>query len=171
MVGVEYRRIIWSFKNRPHIYIFWRKIFMDSRQFLTLWFCDFLHVLYAYYAERKFCRKYTHALSPVWNRPLYTRIIREENFAPDIYENCGAFEISGRLIERGILAFVCITFCICGHRLDKVIFVDWAMSKFDCKSVMGLHKFIVKMWLCICNCMCICVCMWYWLWLVVVLIR
>ena len=96
---VEYRCITWSIKNRPHIYIFWRKIFMDSRQFFALWFWDFLHVLYAYYAERKFCHKYTHALSPVWNRPPYTRIICEKNFAPDIYENCGAFEICVWLIE------------------------------------------------------------------------
>ena len=72
-------------KSPTHIH-FWWKIFMDSRQFFALWFCDFPRILYAYYAERKFCRKYTHALSPVWNRPLYTRIIREENFAPDIYE-------------------------------------------------------------------------------------
>lgn len=76
--------------------------------------------------------------------PIYTRIICEKNFAPDIYENCGAFEICGRLIDVGIFAFVCIMFCVCGHRLDKVVFVDWLMSKFDCKSVMGLYKFIVK---------------------------
>ena len=74
-------------------------------------------------------------------------------------------------LSVGILAFVCITFCICGHRLDKVVFVDWLMSKFCCKSVMKSYKFIVKMWLCRCNCMCICVCIWYWLWFVVVLIR
>ena len=35
--------------------------------------------------------------------PIYTRIIREENFAPDIYKNCGAFEIGWRLIERWYL--------------------------------------------------------------------
>ena len=72
-------------KSPTHIH-FWWKIFMDSRQFFALWFCDFLHVLYAYYVERKFRHKYTRALSPVWNRPLYTRIICEKNFAPDIYE-------------------------------------------------------------------------------------
>ena len=33
----------------------------------------------------------------------YTRIIREKNFAPNIYENCGAFGIGGRLIERWCL--------------------------------------------------------------------
>ena len=68
-------------KSPTHIH-FWWKIFMDSRQFFALWLWDFLRILYAYYAERKFCHKYTHALSPVWNRPLYTRIICEENFAP-----------------------------------------------------------------------------------------
>lgn len=104
--------------------------------------------------------------------PPYTRIICEKNFAPDIYENCGAFGICARDWFRvGILAFVCVTFYICGYRLKKIVFVDWSMSKFDCKSVMKIHKFIVKRWLCICNCMCICVCMWRWLWLVVVLIR
>ena len=77
--------------------------------------------------------------------PIYTRIICEKNFAPDIYKNCGAFEICGRLIERWYLGVRLYHVCICGHRLDKVVFVDWLMSKFDCKSVMGLHKFIVKM--------------------------
>ena len=92
--------------------------------------------------------------------PIYAHYTREK-FRPDIYENCGAFRICvSDWLSVGILAFVCITFCICGHRLDKVVFVDWLMSKFGCKSVMGLHKFIVKMWLCICNCMCICVCIW-----------
>ena len=93
---------------------------------------------------------------------IYAYYMREK-FCPDIYENCGAFGICGRLIGVGIFAFVCITFCICGHRLDKVVFVDWSMSNFGCKSVIELYKFIVKMWLCICNCMCICVCIWYWL--------
>ena len=121
--------------------------------------------LYVYYVEWKFCHRYTRALSPVWNRPPYTRIIRERNFAPDIYENRGAFEIcASDWLGVDILAFVCIMFCICGHRLDEVVFVDWLMSNFGYKSVMWFHKFIVKMWLCICNCMCICVCIWYWLW-------
>ena len=137
---------------------------MDSRQFFALWFWGFLHVLYAYYAERKFCHKYTHALSPVWNRPPYTRIICEKNFAPDIYEDCGAFRICVcDWLSVGILAFICIMFCICGHRLKKVGFIDWLMSNFGYKSVIKLHRFIVKMWLCICNCMCICVCIWHWL--------
>ena len=65
-------------KSPTHIH-FWRKIFMDSRQFFALWFLGFSPCFYAYYAERKFCHKYTHALSPVWNRPhiraLYARKI------------------------------------------------------------------------------------------------
>ena len=63
-------------KSPTHIH-FWWKIFMDSRQFFALWFCDFPRILYAYYAERKFCHKYTHALSPVWNRPpIYAHYTR-----------------------------------------------------------------------------------------------
>ena len=137
---------------------------MDSRQFFALWFCDFPRILYAYYAERKFCHKYTHALSPVWNRPLYTRIICEKNFAQIYIRIAVRLKSVGDWLSVGIFAFVCVTSCICGHRLKKVVFfVDWLMSKLDCKSVIGLHKLIVKMWLCICNCMCICVCIWYWL--------
>lgn len=74
-------------------------------------------------------------------RALYARKISP----PDIYENCGAFRICERLIERWHL---CVRFVSCfvyGHRLKKVVFVDWLMSKFDCKSVIKLHKFIVKM--------------------------
>lgn len=157
-----------------HTYTFLTKNFYGFEiVFFALWFWDFLHVLYAYYAERKFCHKYTYALSPVWNRPPYTRIICEKNFAQIYMKNRGAAGMMcARLIGVDISAFVCITFCICGHRLKKVVFVvDWLMSKFDYKSVIKLYKFIVKMWLCICNCMCICVCIWRWLWLVIVLIR
>ena len=156
-------------KSPTHIH-FWWKIFMDSRQFFALWFWDFLHVLYAYYAERKFCHKYTHALSPVWNRP-HIRALYARKISPQIYMRIAVrLESVGDWLSVDIFTFVCIMFYICGHRLDKVIFVDWLMSNFGCKSVIGLHKFIVKMWLCICNCMCICVCIWRWLWFVVVLI-
>ena len=152
-----------ALKNRPHIYIFWRKIFMDLRQSFALWFCDFPRILYAYYAERKFCHKYTHALSPVWNRPLYAHYMRKKFRPRYIWKIVERLESVGDWLGVDIFAFVCITFCICGHRLDKVVFVDWSMPKLDCKSVIGLHKLIVKMWLCICNCMCICVCIWRWL--------
>ena len=104
--------------------------------------------------------------------PPYIRALYARKISPQIYIRIAVrLKSVGDWLSVGIFAFVCITFCICGHRLDKVFFVDWLMSKLDCKSVIKLHKFIVKMWLCICNCMCICVCMWYWLWLVVVLIR
>ena len=72
-------------------------------------------------------------------------------------------ESVGDRVGIAILVFVCIMFCVCGHRLDKDVFVDWLISKLDCKSVIKSHKLIVKMRLCICNCMCICVCIWYWL--------
>ena len=93
---------------------FWRKFLWIRDGFLHYGFWDFLHILCAYYAERKFCHKYTHALSPVWNRPpIYTRIICEKNFAPDIYENCGAFRICGAIdwalvsLRLFISCFVC----------------------------------------------------------------
>ena len=70
-----------------HTYTFLTKNFYGFEiVFFALWFWDFLHVLYAYYAERKFCHKYTYALSPVWNRPpIYAHYMREK-FRPDIYE-------------------------------------------------------------------------------------
>ena len=79
--------------------------------------------------------------------PPYTRIICEKNFAQIYMKNRGAAGMMcARLIGVDISAFVCITFCICGHRLKKVVFVvDWLMSKFDYKSVIKLYKFIVKM--------------------------
>ena len=151
-------------KSPTHIH-FLTKNFYGFETVFALWFWDFLHVLYAYYAERKFCHKYTHALSPVWNRPpIYAHYMREK-FRPQIYMIIAVrLKSVGNWLSFGIFAFVYIMFCVCGHRLDKDVFVDWSMSKFDCKSVMWFHKFIVKMWLCICNCMCICVCMWRWLW-------
>ena len=155
-----------------HIYTFFAKNFYRFETIFALWFWYFPRILYAYYAERKFCHRYIRALLPVWNRPIYTRIICEKNFAQIYMRIARAFGICARdWLSVGIFSFVYIMFCICIHRLRRVIFVDRLMSKFDCKSVMGLHKFIVKMWLCICNCMCICVCIWCWLWFVVVLIR
>ena len=113
---------------------------------------------------------YTRIIASLKPPPIYAHYTRGK-FRPDIYENCGAFRICvSDWLSVSVLAFVCIAFYICGYRLKKTVFVDWSMSKFGYKSVMGLYKFIVKMWLCICNCMCICVCIWYWLWLVVVLI-
>ena len=148
-----------------HTYTFFDEKFLWIRDsFFALWFWDFLRILYAYYAERKFCHRYTHALSPVWNRP-HIRALYARKISPQIYMRIAVrLESVSDWLSVGIFAFVCITFCICGHRLDKVVFVEWSMSNFGCKSVIGLHKLIVKMWLCICNCMCICVCIWFWLW-------
>ena len=75
-------------------------------------------------------------------RALYARKISP----PDIYENCGAFGICGRLIERRHL-------CVCLYHVlymrssfeEGRFFVDWLMLEFGCKSVMGLHKLFVKM--------------------------
>ena len=104
--------------------------------------------------------------------PPYIRALYARKFSPQIYMRIAVrLESVGDWLSVGILAFVCIMFCICGHRLDKVVFVDWSMSKLGYQNVIKLYKFIVKMWLCRCNCMCICVCIWYWLWLIIVLIR
>ena len=79
--------------------------------FFALWFWDFPRILYAYYAEWKFCHKYTHALSPVWNRPPYTRIICEKNFAPRyIWELAVRSESVGDWLGVDIFAFVYIMF-------------------------------------------------------------
>ena len=129
MVWVEYRCITWRLKNRPHIYILWRKKFMDSRQFFALWFLDFLRILYAYYAERKFCHKYIHALSPVWNRP-HIRALYARKISPQIYMRIAVrLKSVGDWLSVGISVFVCIIFCMCSRRLKKVVFGDWLMSK------------------------------------------
>ena len=149
-------------KSPTHIH-FWRKIFMDSRQFFALWFCDFLVFYMRIMQSENFAANihthYRQSETAPYIRALYARKI-----SPQIYMRIAVrLESVGDWLSFGIFAFVCIMFCICGHRLDKVVFVDWLMPKLDCKSVIGLHKFIVKMWLCRCNCMCICVCIWYWL--------
>lgn len=132
---------------------------MDSRQFFALWFCDFARYARIMQSENSATDIHTHYRQSE-TTPIYVHYTREK-FRPDIYENCGAFGIYvSDWLSVGILAFVCIMFCIWGHRLKKVVFVDWLMSKFGYKSVIKLHKFIVKMWLCICNCMCTCVCIW-----------
>ena len=162
MFGVEYRRIIWSFKNRPHIYIFDEKILWirDSFCIMILGFSPcFICVLCRAKILPQIYTRIIASLKP----PPYTRIICEKNFAQIYMRIAVRLESVGDWLSVGIFAFVCITFCICGHRLDKVVFVDWSMSNFGCKSVIKLYKFIVKMWLCRCNCMCICVCIWRWL--------
>ena len=148
-------------KSPTHIH-FWWKIFMDLRQFFALWFCDFARYARIMQSENFATNIHTHyrqSETAPYIRALYARKI-----SPQIYMRIAVrSESVGDWLVVGIFAFVCITFCICGHRLDKVVFVDWSMSKFGCKSVIKLYKFIVKMWLCRCNCMCICVCIWCWL--------
>ena len=107
---------------------------------------------------------YTRIIASLKPPPIYAHYTRGKFRPRYIWEITVRLESVGDWLGVGIFAFVCITFCICGHRLDKVVFVGWSMSKLDCKSVIGLHKLIVKMWLCICNCMCICICIWRWLW-------
>ena len=109
---------------------------------------------------------YTRIIASLKPPPIYAHYTRGKFRPRYIWEIAVRSESVGDWLSFGIFAFVCIMFCICGHRLDEVVFC-WLVGrcqKFDCKSVIGLHKFIVKMWLCICNCMCICVCIWYWLW-------
>ena len=94
--------------------------------------------IYAHYMREKFRPRYIWGLRCVWN----------------------LWAIDWVLIS--LRSFVsCFVYAVIVWR--RPFFVDWSMSKLDCKSVIGLHKLIVKMWLCICNCMCICVCIWYWL--------
>ena len=123
-------------KSPTHIH-FWRKFFMDSRQFFALWFWDFLHVLYAYYAERKFCHKYTRSLSPVWNRPPYTRIICEKNFAPQIYMRIAVRLESVWAIDWALVfwrSFVsCFVYAVIVWR-KSFLLIGW------CQSLVG------KMW-------------------------
>ena len=137
---------------------------MDSRQFFALWLWDFLHFYTRIMQSENFATNIHTHYRQSETAPIYAHYMREK-FRPDIYENCGALGICvGDWLGVDILVFFCVTFCICCHRLDKVVFVDWSMSKFGCKNVIKLYKLIVKMWLCICNCMCICMCIWYWLW-------
>ena len=106
-----------------HTYTFFdEKNFMDSRQFFALWFCDFLHVFMRIMQSENFATDIHTHYRQSETAPPYTRIICEKNFAPDIYENCGAFRICvSDWLSIGIFAFVCITFCICGHRLKSVV--------------------------------------------------
>ena len=88
-------------KSPTHIH-FWRKIFMDSRQFFCIMILGFSPYFNAYYAEQKFCHKYTHALSPVWNRPHIRALYERKISPPDIYKNYGAFRICGWLIGGSV---------------------------------------------------------------------
>ena len=76
----------------------------------------------------------------------YTRIIREKNFAPDIYEKlrCVRNPCAIDWVLISLRSFVSC-FYICGRRLNKTVFIDWSMPKFGYKSVIKSHKLIVKM--------------------------
>ena len=152
-------------KSPTHIHFLTKNFYGFETVFciMILWFspCFYMRIM----QSKNFAANiHTHYRQSEIAPHIYAHYTRG-NFAPDVYENCGAFRICvGDWLSVGILAFVCIMFCICGHRLDKVVFCWLVDVKNRCKNVMKLHKLIVKMWLCICNCMCICVCMWRWLW-------
>ena len=62
---------------------------------------------------------YIHAHYRQSETAPYIRALYARKISLQIYmRNRGAFEICGRLIDVGIFVFVCIMFCICGHRLD-----------------------------------------------------
>ena len=153
---------------------FLAKNFMDSRQFfciMILWFSPyFICVLCRAKILPQIYIRIIASLKPP--PPIYAHYMREK-FRPDIYENCGAFEICRWLIVVlvSLRSFVSCFVCAVIVWIRSFLLIDWSMSKFYCKSVMESHKLVVKMWLCICNCICICVCMWCWLWFVIVSIR
>ena len=150
-------------KSPTHIY-FLTKNFYRFETVFVLWFWDFLVFYMCIMQSENFATDiHAHYRQSETAPYIYAHYTRE-NFAQIYMRIAVRLESVGDWLSVGIFAFVCIMFCVCGHRLDKVVFVDWSMSKFDYKSVTGLYKFIVKMWLCRCNCMCICVCIWYWLW-------
>ena len=60
---------------------FWRK-FLWIRDSFCIMILGFSPYFNAYYAERKFCHRYTHALSPVWNRPPYMRVLYARKIPP-----------------------------------------------------------------------------------------
>ena len=105
MVEVEYRRIIWSFKNRPHIYVFDEKFLWIWDSLFALWFWDFARYVCIMQIENSATNIHTYYRQSE-TAPIYARYMWEK-FRPDIYKNCGAFEIGGRLIERWYLG-VCL---------------------------------------------------------------
>ena len=150
-------------KSPTHIHFLTKKI-MDSRKFFALWFWDFpVFYMRIMQSENFATNIHTHYRQSE-TAPIYAHYTRGK-FRPQIYMRIAVrLESVGGWLSFGIFAFGCIMFCICGHRLKKVVFLlIGRLLKLDCKSVIGLHKLIVKMWLCKCNCMCICVCIWYWL--------
>ena len=158
---VEYRLLHEAFEI-AHTYTFLTKNFYGFETVFCIMIFGIFSMFLCVLCRAKILPQiYTRIIASL-KPPPYTRIICEKNFAQIYMRIAVRLESVSDWLGVGILAFVCIMFCICGHRLKKVVFVvDWLMSKFGYKSVMGLHKFIVKMWLCRCNCMCMCVCIWY----------
>ena len=100
MVGVEWDVLHEAFKNRPHIYIFDEKFLWIRDSFSHYDFGIFsMFYMRIMQSENSATNIHTHYRQSE-TAPIYTRIICEKNFAPDIYENRGAFRICGRLIER-----------------------------------------------------------------------
>lgn len=110
-VGVEYRCIIWRFKNRPHIYTFWRKIFMDSRQFFCIMILGFSPCFYMriMQSENSATNIHTHYRQSE-TAPIYAHYTREK-FRPDIYEKSWrGWNLCARLIGCWCL---CVRFVSC----------------------------------------------------------
>ena len=151
-------------KSPTHIH-FLTTNFIDSRQFFALWFCDFpVFYMRIMQSENFAANIHTHYRQSE-TAPLYTRIIREKNFAPRYIWGLrcvwNRWAIDWVLIS--LRSFVsCFVYAVIVW-IRTFLLIGWCQN-LVVKSVIKLYKFIVKMWLCICNCMCICVCIWYWLW-------
>ena len=118
-----------------HTYTFLTKNFYGFEtvfRIMILWFspCFYMRIMqsenFATYIHTHYRQSET--------APLYTRIIYERNFAQIYMRIAARLESVGDWLGVDVLAFVCIMFCICGHRLDKVVFVDWCQNS------------IVKVW-------------------------
>lgn len=64
---------------------------------------------------------YTRIIASLKPPPPYTRIIRERNFAQIYMRIAARLESVYGSVGVGILAFVCIAFCVCGRRLKRVV--------------------------------------------------
>ena len=94
----EYRCITWSLKNRPHIYIFDEKFLWTRDSFSHYDFVIFpvfyMRIMQSENFATDIHAHYRQSETAPYIRALYTREISP----PDIYNNCGAFGICGRLI-------------------------------------------------------------------------
>ena len=120
MVGVEYRCITWRLKNRPHIYIFDEKFLWirDSFLYYDFWILPDMRVLCRAKILPQIYTRIIASLKP----PPYIRALYARKISPQIYIRIAVrLKSVGDWLSVGIFAFVCITFCICGHSLDKVV--------------------------------------------------